>query len=41
MDEKEADAINSTLFKLLLQCTVSEGNLFVWCFALLMWHLRA
>ena len=31
-DEKEADAINSALFKLLLQWAVEEGNLFVWCF---------
>jgi len=28
-DEKEADAINSTLFKLLLQWSVEEGNLFL------------
>jgi len=28
-DEKKADAINSTLFKLLLQWAVQEGNLFV------------
>ena len=28
-DEKEADAINSTLFKFLLQWAVQEGNLFV------------
>jgi hypothetical protein len=40
-DKKEADAINSTLFKLLLQWSVEEGNLFVWCFALLMWNLMA
>jgi hypothetical protein len=39
--EKEANAINITLFKLLLQWSVTEGNLFVWCFALLMWHLMA
>lgn len=39
-DEKEADAINSTLFKLLLCFSVDEDNIFVWCFAL-MWHLLA
>ena len=38
-DEKEADAISSTLFKLLLEWAVTEGNLFVWYFALSMWHL--
>ncbi len=40
-DEKEADAINSALFELLLQWAVKESSLFVWFFALLMWHLMA
>jgi hypothetical protein len=40
-DEMEADAISSTLFKLLLTWAVEEGNVFVWCFSLLMWHLMA
>ena len=40
-DEKEANVINNTLFELLLQLALQEGNLFVWCFALLMWHLMA
>ena len=35
-DEMEADAISSTLFKLLLTWAVKEGNVFVWCFSLLM-----
>ena len=41
MDEREADAISSTLFKLILKWAVEEGNVFVWCFCLLMWHLMA
>ena len=40
-DEMEADAISSTPFKLLMTWTVEEGNVFVWCFSLLMWHLMA
>ena len=40
-DEKEADAISSTLFKLLMTWAIEEGNVFVWCFSLLMWHLVA
>ena len=40
-DEKKADTINSALFELLLQWAINEGNFFVWCFALLMWHLMA
>jgi hypothetical protein len=39
--EKEADALCSTLFKLLMTWCVAEGNVFVWCFSLLMWHLMA
>ena len=41
VDEREADAISSTLFKLILKWAVEEGNVFVWCFCLLMWHLMA
>ena len=41
VDEREADAISSSLFKLLLRWAVDEGNVFVWCFSLLMWHLMA
>ena len=41
IDEQEADALRSTQFKLILKWAVEEGNLFVWCFALLMWHLMA
>ena len=37
--EMEADAITSTLFKLLKTWAVEEGNLFVWCFSLLMCDL--
>jgi hypothetical protein len=40
-EEKEADAICSTLFKLLMTWAVEQGNIFVWCFSLLMWHLMA
>jgi hypothetical protein len=39
--EKEADAVCSTLFKVLMTWCVAEGNVFVWCFSLLMWHLMA
>jgi hypothetical protein len=38
VDEYEADAITSTLFDLLMRWAVAEGNVFVWCFALLMWN---
>ena len=41
VDEREADAISSSLFKLFLRWAVEKGNMFVWCFSLLMWHLRA
>ena len=41
MDKREAGAISSTLFKLILKWAVEEGNVFVWCFCLLMWHLMA
>ncbi len=41
VDEREADAVSSTLFKLILKWAVEEGNVFVWCFCLLMWHLMA
>jgi hypothetical protein len=41
VDEKEADAINSTLFRPLLQWAIEEGNVFVWTFCLVMWHLIA
>ena len=41
IDEKESDAINSTLFKHLMTWAVCEGNIFIWCFGMLMWHLMA
>lgn len=41
VDENEADAISSPLFQLLMKWAVLEGNVFVWCFALLMWNLMA
>jgi len=40
-EKKEANAINITLIKLFLQWAVQKGNLFVWCVALLMWHVMA
>jgi len=40
-DEMEADAISSTLFELLMTWTIEVGNIFVWCFSMLMWHLMA
>ena len=39
--ESAADPVNSSLFKLLMTWAITEGNVFVWCFALLMWHLMA
>jgi hypothetical protein len=41
VDENEADAISSALFQVLMKWAVEEGNVFVWCFALLMWNLMA
>ena len=41
VDEREADAISSTLLTMLMKWAVLEGNVFVWAFALLMWHLMA
>lgn len=40
-DEKVTNATNKTLFKLLLEWDVTEGNLFVCCFASLIWNLIA
>lgn len=40
-DEKVTNATNNTLFKFLFEWDVTEGNLFVWCFALLLWNLMA
>ena len=39
--ESAADPVNSSLFKLLMTWAVMSGNVFVWCFALMMWHLMA
>ena len=39
MDEWEADGVSSTLFKLILKWAVVGGNVFAWCFCLMMWHL--
>jgi hypothetical protein len=41
VNEREADTINSALFRLLLQWAIEEGNVFVLTFCLLMWHLIA
>ena len=41
VDVREADATSSSLFKLFLRRAVDEGNVFVWCFSLLMGHLMA
>ena len=40
-DEQEADPITSTLFMLILQWAVEEGNIFVWAFSLCMWNLMS
>ena len=39
VDEREADAISSMLFAMLMKWIVQEGNVFVWDVALLMWNL--
>ena len=41
VDEKAADPINAGLFTLILQWAVASLNIFVWVYALLMWHLMA
>ena len=41
VDEKEADAICATLLELILGWSIQEGNVFVWVFTLLLWHLMA
>lgn len=40
-DEIKADAVSSALFKLPITWAIKEGNVFVWCFFLLLWHLMA
>mgnify|MGYP006157755839 CR=1 FL=1 len=40
-DEREADAVSSTLLSLIVTWAVEEGNVFVWVFCLCMWHLMA
>ena len=41
VDEKAADPINAGLFVKILQWAVASLNIFVWVYALLMWHLMA
>ena len=41
VDEKAADPINAGLLTLILQWAVASLNIFVWVYALLMWHLMA
>ena len=41
VDEKAADPINASLFTLILTWAVGCLNIFVWVYALLMWHLMA
>jgi len=36
VDEREADAISSKWFTMMMKWTVQKGNVFVWAFALLM-----
>ncbi|KAL7523497.1 hypothetical protein ACHAWF_002320 [Thalassiosira exigua] len=40
-DEQEADPITATLFCLICKWAVNAGNIFVWVFSLLMWHLMS
>ena len=41
VDEKAADPINAGLFALILKWAIGSLNVFVWVYALLMWHLMA
>lgn len=38
-DEMESGVTCITLFQLLMTRDTEVGNIFVWCFSLLMWHL--
>ena len=41
VDEGDADPINGTLFRLLCDWAILEGNIFVWAFSLCQWNLMA
>ena len=41
LDESDADPINGTLFRMMCEWAVDEGNIFVWAFSLCQWHLMA
>ncbi|KAL9181723.1 hypothetical protein ACHAXT_012066 [Thalassiosira profunda] len=41
VDEKDADPITISLFSLICQWAVDEGNTFVWVFSLAMWNLMS
>ena len=40
-DTQEADPITITLFRLICQWAVEEGNIYVWVFSLAMWNLMS
>ena len=41
VDEKEADAISSSLFRLICQWAIDDGNVKLWTFGLMQWNLMA
>ena len=41
LDEKEADPISWTLFKLILKWAIEAGSLLIWTFSLLQWNYMA
>ena len=41
VDEKSADPITFTLFRLILKWALDEGNIFVWVWTILQWNLMA
>ena len=38
-DERDADPITCTLFRLICKWAIEDGNIFVWVFSLAMWNL--
>ena len=41
VDEKSADPISFSLFRLILKWSLEEGNIFVWVWTILQWNLMA
>ena len=41
MDESEADPFSWSLYKLILQWTIEDGDVYVWIFTILQWNCMA